>query len=259
MCCATIDCSPRAPAGYRRLAAVSRARAKRRLRGAPLAAAGPPAGPRVGLARKVGQGFSGPVVVGGRADPVSPGRRSRSGRVARRAHRTPQWQYAYPTAYRDDFGFDEGPRAVPVVVDGIVYTFGAEGQLHAVDLATRQEALERGHGAGSSACRRASSAPPDRRSSRTAASSPTSAAEGAASSRSTRDTGTVAWTATDDEASYSSPVAATIGGQRYAIFLTRAGLVGLDPADRRGPVSARVAGARRTRRSTPRRRSSSAI
>ena len=41
--------------------------------------------------------------------------------------------------------------------------------------------------------------------------------------------GTVAWTATDDAASYSSPVAATIGGQRYAIFLTRAGLVGLDP------------------------------
>ena len=46
-----------------------------------------------------------------------------------------QWRYAYPTTYRDDFGFDEGPRAVPVVADGIVYTFGAEGQLHAVDLA----------------------------------------------------------------------------------------------------------------------------
>ena len=28
-------------------------------------------------------------------------------------------------SYRDDFGFDEGPRAVPVVADGIVYTFGA--------------------------------------------------------------------------------------------------------------------------------------
>ena len=49
---------------------------------------------------------------------------------------TPQWQHAYPTAYRDDFGFDEGPRAVPVVSAGIVYTFGAEGKLYAVDLAT---------------------------------------------------------------------------------------------------------------------------
>ena len=46
----------------------------------------------------------------------------------------PTWRYAYPTNYRDDFGFDEGPRAVPVVANGIVYTFGAQGQLHAVDL-----------------------------------------------------------------------------------------------------------------------------
>ena len=42
--------------------------------------------------------------------------------------------------------------------------------------------------------------------------------------------GTVAWTATEDAASYSSPVGATIAGQRYAVFLTRSGLVGLDPA-----------------------------
>ena len=48
------------------------------------------------------------------------------------------WRYPYPTTYRDDFGFDEGPRAVPVIADGIVYTFGAEGQLHAVNLATGQ-------------------------------------------------------------------------------------------------------------------------
>ena len=39
------------------------------------------------------------------------------------------------------------------------------------------------------------------------------------------------WTATTDAASYSSGVAATILGRRYAVFLTRAGLVGLDPAN----------------------------
>lgn len=43
-------------------------------------------------------------------------------------------------------------------------------------------------------------------------------------------TGKVLWTATDDEASYSSGIGATIGGRRSAIFLTRNGLVGLDPA-----------------------------
>lgn len=42
--------------------------------------------------------------------------------------------------------------------------------------------------------------------------------------------GKVLWTATAAGASYSSPAGATINGRRYAVFLTRAGLVGLDPA-----------------------------
>jgi outer membrane protein assembly factor BamB len=42
-------------------------------------------------------------------------------------------------------------------------------------------------------------------------------------------TGKVIWTATDHGASYSSAVGATIAGRRSAIFLTREGLVGLDP------------------------------
>jgi outer membrane protein assembly factor BamB len=44
------------------------------------------------------------------------------------------------------------------------------------------------------------------------------------------ETGAVIWTATSHEASYSSPVVATLGGKRVAVFFTRGGLVGLDPA-----------------------------
>ena len=43
-------------------------------------------------------------------------------------------------------------------------------------------------------------------------------------------TGAELWTATSDESSYSSPVGATLGGRRLALFFTRTGLVGLDPA-----------------------------
>src|SRR5881396_1202093 len=93
-------------------------------------------GPRVVWQKPVGQGFSGPVVAQGRVilfhrvsnREVVESLDARTG--------TSQWQYGYPTSYRDDFGFDEGPRAVPVVANGVVYTFGAEGQLHAVDLAS---------------------------------------------------------------------------------------------------------------------------
>ncbi len=45
------------------------------------------------------------------------------------------------------------------------------------------------------------------------------------------DTGAVLWTATNHEAGYSSPVGATFGGRRLAVFFTREGLVGLAPAD----------------------------
>jgi outer membrane protein assembly factor BamB len=42
--------------------------------------------------------------------------------------------------------------------------------------------------------------------------------------------GKVLWKAAQDEASYSSPVAATINGHRYGFFLTRAFLTAADPA-----------------------------
>jgi outer membrane protein assembly factor BamB len=46
------------------------------------------------------------------------------------------WSAEYPTTYRDDFGFDEGPRAIPVIVGNRVYTHGAEGVLQALDFDT---------------------------------------------------------------------------------------------------------------------------
>jgi outer membrane protein assembly factor BamB len=46
-----------------------------------------------------------------------------------------------------------------------------------------------------------------------------------------RADGKVRWKATNDEAGYASPVAATINGRRYVLSFNREGLVGLDPAD----------------------------
>ena len=225
-------------------------------KGPPLADTWPAGGPRVVWRKTVGQGFSGPVVAQGRVilfhrvgnEEVVESLDARTG--------TPQWRYAYPTTYRDDFGFDEGPRAVPVVADGVVYTFGAEGQLHAVDLAQRHAALERGHEKAlrhaERLLRRAGS--PLVEDGRVIANV---GGRGAGIVAFDAKTGKVLWTATDDEASYSSGVGATIGGKRLAIFLTRAASsVSIRPRDR---CSFSVPGARgRPHRSTPPRRSSSA-
>lgn len=188
-----------------------------------------PSGPRVVWRKPVGAGFSGPVIAQDRlilfhrvgANEVVEALDPRTG--------APQWRYAYPTTYRDDFGFDEGPRAVPVVANGIVYTFGAQGQLHAIELTTGKRlwsedtmgrfGVPKGFfGAAGS---------PLVEDGRVLANI---GGRNAGIVAFDQKTGKVLWTATNDGASYSSAIGATIAGRRYAIFLTRNALVGVDPA-----------------------------
>src|SRR5215472_5554198 len=201
--------------------------------GPPLAKSWPASGPRVVWRQPVGQGFAGPVVAGNTlilfqrvADQeVVDAFDARTGE--------PRWHFAYPTTYRDDFGFDEGPRAVPVVAGNRVYTFGAQGQLQALDLATGKriwnvDTMQRFRvrkgffGAAGS---------PLVEDGRVIANvGGKDAGKDAGIVAFDAKTGAVLWTATNHEASYSSPVGATLGGQRLAVFFTREGLVGLDSA-----------------------------
>ena len=46
------------------------------------------------------------------------------------------WQFKYPTTYRDTYGYNDGPRASPVIEGNHVYTYGAQGKLHCLELTT---------------------------------------------------------------------------------------------------------------------------
>ena len=46
------------------------------------------------------------------------------------------WQFRYPTNFEDRYGYNNGPRASPVIDAGAVYTLGAQAQLHCLDLGT---------------------------------------------------------------------------------------------------------------------------
>lgn len=198
--------------------------------GPPLADGWPAGGPAVVWKKDVGQGLSGPVVADGTLVIFH---RTGTREVIEAwdaATGAPRWRYDYPTAYRDDFGFDEGPRAVPVIHDDIVYTFGAEGQLHAVALATGRKIWSVDTAARFGVPKGFFGA----------AGSPVVEAGRLIANLGGREAGIVAfdaktgrvlWTATRDGASYSSGRMATIAGRRVAVFLTRTGLVGLDPAD----------------------------
>lgn len=200
-----------------------------RYTGAPLAADWPDGGPRRLWSRPVGAGFAGPVVAGDRlvlfhrvgGAEVVEALDAATGGVL--------WRYDYPTTYRDDFGFDEGPRSVPVVHGGRVYTFGAQGRLHAVDLETGAGVWQVDTHARYGV----------RKGFFGAAGSPLVEDGRVIANVGGRRGGIVAfdaatgaelWTATTHEASYSSPAAGAFGGRRTALVFTRNGLVGLDPA-----------------------------
>jgi outer membrane protein assembly factor BamB len=47
---------------------------------------------------------------------------------------TSHWQFRYATAFEDRYGYNNGPRSSPVIADASVYTVGAEGLIHCLDL-----------------------------------------------------------------------------------------------------------------------------
>lgn len=48
------------------------------------------------------------------------------------------WKFSYPTHFEDRYGYNNGPRASPVIDGDRVYTIGAEGKLHCFKLETGQ-------------------------------------------------------------------------------------------------------------------------
>jgi outer membrane protein assembly factor BamB len=185
-------------------------------------------GPRVLWEKKVGQGFSAPVVAGGKLVLFH--------RVGDREildcldseTGAPLWSSSAPTSYEDDFGFDPGPRATPAISGGRVYAVGAEGDLRAVEMDGGKEAwavdtravFKTKKGYFGVAC-----------SPLVEAGKVLLNVGGAQAGIVAFDaaTGKALWRATDAGASYSSPVVATVGGARHALFFTRAGLADLDP------------------------------
>jgi outer membrane protein assembly factor BamB len=196
-----------------------------------LAPSWPREGPPVVWQRQVGQGFAGPVVSGGKLvlfhrlgdmETVECLDAKSGGEL---------WKKEYPTRYVDDFRFDPGPRGTPAIAEGRVFTFGAEGMLSCWTLAdgakvwsvdTKKEFGAR-KGFFGLACSPLVEG--------NAVIVNIGGRDGAGIVAFDKPTGRVLWKTSDDEASYASPVATTIGGKRVAFVLTREALEALNPAD----------------------------
>lgn len=49
-----------------------------------------------------------------------------------------RWSFSYATDFEDRYGYNNGPRASPVIDGGRVYAYGAQGKLHCLSLKTGQ-------------------------------------------------------------------------------------------------------------------------
>jgi outer membrane protein assembly factor BamB len=186
-------------------------------------------GPPVLWEKEVGEGFSGPVVVGDRLILFHRVGKEEIVDCLDAANGREKWTFAYPTTYRDALGKGDGPRATPVVSGGKVYTLGAQGVLLCLDLEKGTKVWSREllkdykvkpsyFGVGTTPLVEGNLVLVN------------VGGKGAGIVAFNKADGAEVWKATEDDASYSSPVAATIDGVRHVLFLTRAGVVSVDAA-----------------------------
>ena len=95
----------------------------------------PAGGPRIVWHRELGEGYCGPAVALGRC--VICDRVGQEIRIRCLEAETGRelWDQRYPTNYVDTFGYDGGPRAAAVIAGDAVITFGPEGRLECRSLA----------------------------------------------------------------------------------------------------------------------------
>ena len=183
--------------------------------------------PKILWRRRVGAGWSGFAVAGSIA--ITQEQRGHREMVVAYnvADGTPRWAHG-DEAHYDSTVAGEGPRATPTIDRGRVFTLGSTGVLNALDLATGKRLWHRDVNADQS-----SPTPVWGRSS-----SPlivddlvivSAGGTGHALVAYNRDSGTPVWNAGSDEASYSSPLLATLAGVPQILMLNHTTVIAHDP------------------------------
>jgi outer membrane protein assembly factor BamB len=225
----------------------------------------PEKGLRVVWHKELGSGYGAPAVRGDRLyicdraaervplPPDPEGRRGiglRDGKMSRilcldRKTGKEIWTFEYPTSYRDQYGYNNGPRSCPILDGDNVYAFGVEGMLHCLDAETGKlvwkadtsasfGVVQNFFGVGSAPVMEGDllilpigGSPPG--------SDPRDFTElkgnGSGVVAFDKLTGKVVYRISNELASYASPVLATIHGRRWCFVFARGGLLAFNPAD----------------------------
>ncbi len=96
----------------------------------------PKGGPPILWSKKIGSGYSAPSV---RAGKLVFHHRLHNESIVECLHADTGksiWKVSYESTFSDPYGYNNGPRCTPLLTEKYCYTFGAEGKLLCVELAT---------------------------------------------------------------------------------------------------------------------------
>jgi outer membrane protein assembly factor BamB len=165
------------------------------------------------------------------------------------------WRHAYPSAYVDPYGYNNGPRCSPLLTSNRCYTFGAEGKLLCLDRASGKLIWQRDtgkdwqvpeafFGVGSTPLLEddklivmvggqpnAGMVALDPNTGRILWENVGKTNWHGAITIGWRAEKAYEWTGVEKQASYATPIAATVHGKRHLFCLMRQGLVSLNPTN----------------------------
>ncbi len=191
----------------------------------------PEAGPKQLWEAKVGEGFASVVVSRGRVFTIFQDG-EKEAVVAWNAETGKQlWRFSYPCHYKNSYG--NGPRSTPSIDGDLLYAVGATGLMHCLKAFTDEpkgeplwskDLLEQ---FGAAVPKWGVAFSPLVEGDRVFIMP--GGPKGNSLAALDKRTGAVLWKKHDDLASYSSPIAATIHGERQILFLTGSRLVSVRP------------------------------
>lgn len=215
----------------------------------------PVVGPPVVFSKEIGTGYAAPSVRGDllvlhhriKGEEIIDAMNKKTGKVI--------WSHKYPTSYRDPFGYNDGPRCTPLLTQDRCYTYGAEGKLICLELKTGKLVWRRDtnkefdvpmnfFGVGSTPLLEGGrlivmvGGQPnsgmvafDPKTGKTLWENVGAKTWNGEPMLGWRGERSVAWQEHWKQASYASPVPATVNGRRMLFCLMRQGLVVIDPKD----------------------------